>query len=152
MRTLIALAVAVAAQVASAQTTPAVPRSAVNGEWTGTLVLDNSSPQLSVVFAITDSAFGGKVYLDGGLFGSMEEGSLNGSTVHFKVDRLDFTGVVSGTRMKVVVIVYNGSTRNFTLTKVPGAPKDSATRKPPSPLMSASRDDRSRLSDDVRGS
>lgn len=105
---------------------PAIPRSALNGEWTGTLVLDNSSPKLSVVFALTDTAFAGKVYVDGGLFGTMQDGSLNGSTVHFKVDRLDFTGVITGTRMKVDLIVFNGTTKQFTLTRVPDNPKDSA--------------------------
>ena len=131
MRTLITLALIGVANVCVAQTAAAIPRSALNGEWTGTLVLDNSSPRLSVIFAITDSAFAGKVYVDGGLFGPMEDGSLNGSTVHFKVDRLDFTGVVSGARMKVDVIVYNGATRNFTLNRTPDAPKDSTPRKPP---------------------
>ena len=106
------------------QVAPAVSRKALNGEWTGTLVLDNSSPRLSVVFAITDSAFAGKVYADGGLVGAMEGGSLNGSTVHFKVDRFDFTGVVSGAKMKVALIVYNGTTRNLTLTRVPNYPTD----------------------------
>lgn len=130
MRTLVA-AMLVVAQICHAQTTPAIPRSALNGEWTGTLVLDNSSPQLSLVFAITDSGFGGKVFADGSLFGPMENGSLNGSTVHFKVGRFDFTGVVTGSRMKVDLIVFNGTTKTLTLTRVPDGPKDSVTRKPP---------------------
>ena len=158
MRTLIALVLIASAPVCGAQMTPAISRSAINGEWTGTLVLDNSSPRLSVIFAITDSAFAGKVYVDGGLFGPMQDGSLNGSTVHFKVDRLDFTGVVTGARMKVDVIVYNGTTKNLTLTRVPDNPKDSVARKPPTlPTRARGRDaplrnNRPRLRDDVRRS
>src|SRR5690348_6212702 len=93
--------------------TPAIPRKALNGEWTGTLVLDNSSPKLSLVFALTDSAFAGKVFLDGDLAGPMEGGSLNGATVHFKVGRFDFTGVVAGPKMTVDLIVFNASTKSL---------------------------------------
>ena len=92
---------------------------ALNGEWTGVLTLDNSQPRIALVFAITDSTFAGKVYSDGTTMGDMEEGSVAGNRVHFKVGRLDFTGVVTGVHMKVDLIVYNGSTRNFTLTKTP---------------------------------
>ena len=91
----------------------------LNGEWTGVLALDNSQPRIALVFAITDSSFAGKVYSDATLMGDMEDGSVSGSRVHFKVGRLDFTGVVTGVHMKVDLIVYNGSTRNFTLTKTP---------------------------------
>ena len=93
--------------------------STLNGEWTGVLVLDNSQPRISLVFAITDSTFAGKVYSDASFMGDMEEGSLSGNRVHFKIGRLDFTGVVTGVHMKVDLIVYNGSTRHFTLTKTP---------------------------------
>ena len=96
-----------------------VTRASLNGEWTGTLVLDNSQPRIAVVFALTDSTFAGKVYADSDLMGEMDEGSLAGNRVHFKVGRLDFTGVITGSRMKVDLIVYNGSTRNFTLVKTP---------------------------------
>lgn len=92
---------------------------ALNGEWTGVLVLDNSQPRIALVFAVTDSTFAGKVYSDAALMGDMEAGSLSGNRVHFKLGRLDFTGVVTGIHMKVDLIVYNGSTRNFTLTKTP---------------------------------
>lgn len=102
---------------AGAQTV-VTPR-ALNGEWTGTLALDNSSPRIAAVFETTDSTFAGKVYTDGMLFGDMREGSISGSKVHFKVDRLDFTGSVAGTRMTVDLIVYNGSTRKLTLVKTP---------------------------------
>src|SRR5262249_22112886 len=88
----VALWIALVASAAG-QTTA---RRAVNGEWTGTLQLDNSRPQLSLVFEITDSTLAGKVYSDGGLVGPMEDLSVRGDTVHFKVDRLDFTGRVSG--------------------------------------------------------
>lgn len=96
-----------------------ISRAALNGEWTGTLVLDNSQPRIAVVFELTDSTFAGKVYSDASLVGDMEDGSLTGNRVHFKVGRLDFTGMITGTRMKVDLIVYNGSTRAFTLVKTP---------------------------------
>jgi hypothetical protein len=51
--------------------------------------------------------------------GKIEGGSLVGDRVHFKVGRLDFTGVITGSRMKVDLIVYNGSTRTFALVKTP---------------------------------
>jgi hypothetical protein len=92
---------------------------ALNGEWTGVLTLDNSQPRIALVFTVTDSSFAGKVYSDATLMGDMEDGSLAGNRVHFKLGRLDFTGVVTGVHMKVDLIVYNGSTRNFTLTKTP---------------------------------
>jgi hypothetical protein len=95
------------------------------------LVLDNSNPKLSLVFALTDSAFAGKVFLDGDLVGPMEGGSVKGATVHFKVGRFDFTGVVTGSRMKVDLIVYNGSTKNLTLTRVPDYPTETVPKKPP---------------------
>jgi hypothetical protein len=94
----------------------------LNGDWRGTLVLDNSSPQLVLEFNVTDSTFAGKVYADGDLMGPMEQGSRDGNRVHFKVGRFDFTGVVTGARMKIDLIVYNGSTRTFTATKVSGGP------------------------------
>src|SRR5215467_7652056 len=103
---------------AHSQTTAA--RKALSGEWTGTLVLDNSSPRLSLVFEVTDSSLSGKTYSDGGSFGPMEGLSLHGDTVHFNVDRLDFTGRMSGTTMTVDLIVYNGSHRSLTLEKTPG--------------------------------
>lgn len=105
------------ASAAQGQTNAA--RKALNGEWTGTLVLDNSSPRLSLVFEASDSSLTGKVYSDGDSFGLMEGLSLRGDTVHFTVDRLDFTGRVTGTTMTVDLIVYNGSHRNLTLKKTP---------------------------------
>jgi hypothetical protein len=93
----------------------------LNGEWRGTLALDNSSPQLVLEFNVTDSTFAGKVYADGDLMGPMDQGSRDGNRVHFKVGRFDFTGVVTGARMKIDLIVYNGSTRTFTATRVSGA-------------------------------
>ncbi|HEY2376079.1 MAG TPA: hypothetical protein VGH98_08905 [Gemmatimonadaceae bacterium] len=96
-----------------------VKRAALNGEWTGTLMLDNSQPRLALVFELTDSTFAGKVYSDATLMGEMEDGSLAGNRVHFKLGRLDFTGVITGSRMHVDLIVYNGSTRTLTLVKTP---------------------------------
>src|SRR5215831_3072214 len=105
--------------VAASSAQPAGARRALLGEWTGTLVLDNSSPRLALVFEGGDSAFAGKAYSDGSLVGPMDELSLKGDTVHFKVDRLDFTGRISGTTMAVDLIVYNGTHRALTLKKTP---------------------------------
>ena len=117
-----ALATSIAC-AASAQT-QTLPPKAVNGEWTGALVLDNSSPQLSLEFSVTDTSFHGMVYADGKEFGAMEAGSLHGNTVHFKANGLDFTGTVTGAKMTVDLIVYNGSTRKLTLTKTPSMGRD----------------------------
>jgi hypothetical protein len=122
----IALLMFLIAHAATAQVGRTLSPKRLNGEWTGTLALDNSSPRVALVFQLTDSAFAGKVYTDGQLMGDMQGGSVTGDTVHFKIDRLDFTGVVTGERMSVALIVYNGSTRNFSLTKTPELPKPPA--------------------------
>ena len=109
--------VGILAHAAGAQSTTV--RSALAGEWTGTLVLDNSSPRVSVEFSVTDTSITGNVYSDGSTLGPIENATLRGDTVHFTVGRLDFTGRLNGTSMKVALIVYNGSTRNLTLTKTP---------------------------------
>ena len=126
-----ALAVAVGAVAfltSPARAQRAVSRAQLNGEWTGKLVLDNSQPAVTLVFALTDTSFAGTVYNDGTSMGAMEGGTLAGNRLHFTVGRFDFTGVITGTRMKVDLIVYNGSTRTFTLTKTPEAKPDTASR------------------------
>jgi enterochelin esterase family protein len=115
-RIVAALTVTIAA-ASNAQPTPV--RGALLGEWTGTLVLDNSSPRLALVFEGGDSSLAGKAYSDGSLVGPMDDLSLKGDTVHFKVDRLDFTGRINGTTMTVDLIVYNGTHRALTLKKTP---------------------------------
>lgn len=117
------------AHMANAQAGHTLSPKELNGEWTGTLVLDNSSPRVALVFQLTDSAFAGKVYSDGQLLGDMRQGGIRRDTVHFQVDRLDFTGVVTGERMNVALIVFNGSTRTFTMTKTPETPKPPADRR-----------------------
>ena len=89
----------------------------VNGEWVGKLDLEGGTRHLAFMFKLTDSTFAGRVYADDQLFGEMEKGSLTGDTVKFFVDKLQFTGVISGPTMKVALIVYNGSTRNFVVTR-----------------------------------
>jgi hypothetical protein len=110
-----------------------VSRADLNGEWSGPIALDAGTQTLALVFRATDSTLAGTIYSDGATFGEMEGLSLTGNTVHFKLDRLDFTGVIDGATMKVALIVYNGSTRNLTLKKVPTAGGDRSTtsRKPP---------------------
>ena len=103
----------------SVASTAGAQRQELKGEWSGTLVLDNSSPQVRLEFEQADSVLTGKVYTDGDLMGAMEKLTVHGDTVHFNVGRLDFTGVVSGNRMSVDLIVYNGTTRHLRLTKVP---------------------------------
>ena len=100
----------------------------INGTWAGTLVLDNSSPRLELVIDTSDSLVTGKVYSDGVLMGPMEDGSRAGNKIHFKLNSLDFTGVVAGSRMTVDLIVYNGTHRALTLFRTPDM-KDSV-RKP----------------------
>ena len=136
------------ARLAAAQAGGTLSPRQLNGEWTGTLVLDNSSPRVALVFQLTDSAFAGKVYTDGQLLGDMRQGSIRGDTVHFQVDRLDFTGVVTGERMKISLIVYNGSTRTLTMTKTPTMPTPPAdlhlTSSPAGPArLRTARDSRS---------
>jgi hypothetical protein len=129
-----------AAFVAAMIATPAialrsVSRAELNGEWTGPIALDAGTQMLALVFRATDSTLAGTVYSDGDKFGEMDNPSLSGNTVHFKLDRLDFTGVIEATTMKVSLIVYNGSTRHLTLKKTPvaGGDSSSTTRKPPAP-------------------
>lgn len=130
MRYVVALAIAlVAAPTASAQ--QPITRQQLNGEWTGTLVLDNSSPQLALVFQLTDSAFAGKVYADGEPMGDMEGGSLVANRVHFKVDRFDFIGTIEGATMRIDLVVWNGSTRTFRVRKTAAVRPDSTATRPP---------------------
>ena len=94
-------------------------RETLVGEWSGPIELDACTKTVAAVFRATDTTLAGTIYLDAEKFGEMEGVELTGNTVHFKVDQLDFTGVIEGTRMKVALIVYNGGTRNLTLRKVP---------------------------------
>lgn len=120
MRALEKLALAVTlVAVPHAQAQQPVTREQLNGEWTGTLVLDNSSPRIALVFRLTDSTFAGVAYADGDSLGEMQDGSLVGNQVHFKVDRFDFTGTITGVSMKIDLIVFNGSTRTFVVRKSP---------------------------------
>ena len=119
---------AVVARSMSGQVLASPAAVVINGSWTGTLVLDNSSPRIELVIDASDSLVTGKVYSDGVLMGPMEEGSRVGNKIHFKLDRLDFTGVVTGGRMAVDLIVYNGAHRALTLLRTPDL-KDSV-RKP----------------------
>jgi hypothetical protein len=112
--------------VAAAQ--PAAFRALI-GEWTGTLVLDNSSPRVALVFDAEDTLLTGKVYSDASLLGPMEGLSLKRDTVHFKVDRLDFTGRINGPTMTVDLIVYNGSHRALTLKKTPEMRREPASSR-----------------------
>ena len=106
--------------------TRATTRGCLNGEWTGTLVLDNGSPQLRFVFQLSDSGFAGTVSADGSRVGEMEGGTLSGNTVHFKVDRYEFTGTVKGASMKVDMVMWNGTTRTFTVTKTRAVQRDTS--------------------------
>jgi hypothetical protein len=129
LRTIVAAAFAALLSAGAARAQDALTPKQLNGEWRGTLVLDNSSPQLALEFSVTDSTFAGKVWADGDLMGPMEGGTLDHNRVHFKVGRFDFTGVVTGGRMKVDLIVYNGSTRTFSATKVAAARDSTAVMK-----------------------
>lgn len=102
--------------IASAQRTPPTVAD-VNGEWVGNLDLEGGTRHLAFMFELTDSSFAGRVYADDQLFGEMEKGRFTGDTVKFFVDKLQFTGVISGSTMKVALIVYNGGTRNFVITR-----------------------------------
>jgi hypothetical protein len=111
----------------------AVSRAQLNGEWTGPIALDAGTQTLALVFRAGDSTLAGTVYSNGDRFGEMDGLGLSGNTVHFKLDRLDLTGVIEGTTMKVALIVYNGSTRNLTLKKTATIGGDStrAAGRPP---------------------
>jgi len=98
-------------------------RASLSGEWEGSLALDAGVHAISLVFRLADTSFVGSVYDGGQEFGAMEHVALVHDTVHFIAGGLDFTGVVSGKRMKMALIVFNGSTRNFELTKRPDPPK-----------------------------
>jgi hypothetical protein len=95
-------------------------RALINGEWEGTLALEGGTHPLSIVFEITDSAFAGKVFDGGQLFGQMKRGTMSGDTVRFYIDKLFFTGVIAGSKMKIALVMYNGTTRNFVASRRPG--------------------------------
>jgi hypothetical protein len=109
---------ALSASAAGAQTQPHHPtRADLNGEWTGRLELEGGTHDLSLVFQLSDTAFAGVMYDAGRRFGDMESGTFSGDTVKFKIADLVFTGVMTGTTMKIDLIVFNGSTRKFVMTK-----------------------------------
>ena len=142
MKTLPKRAIVVAVLTALSMTVTAGARSQspgthrdLIGEWTGTLVLDNSSPRVSLVFDSTESVLAGKVYSDGDLLGAMADLSFKSDTVHFKVDRLDFTGRISGATMTVDLIVYNGTHRTLTLGKTPALPREPHATGPQGSLV-----------------
>jgi hypothetical protein len=68
------------------------------------------------------------VYDDAQSFGDMERGTFTGDTVKFFIDKLAFTGVIAGDKMKIALIVNNGSTRNFVATKKVDDKKDPAKK------------------------
>lgn len=111
----------------------AVSRADLTGEWSGPIALDAGTQILALVFRVADTTLAGTVYSDGKKFGDMESLSLIGNNVHFKIGQLDFTGLIEGPTMKVALIVFNGSTRNLTLKKIPASSSDgpAAPRKPP---------------------
>jgi hypothetical protein len=102
-----------------------VKPSDLNGEWEGPITLDRGTKTITLVFRLTDSTFTGNVYVDGDDFGAMEKGTVVDNKVHFNLDRLDFTGTVERRTMKVALVMYNGSTRELTLTRRAAPPAQS---------------------------
>lgn len=92
-------------------------RSALKGEWTGDLALDAGTHALSMEFQAADTALTGILYDGGQKFGTMEQLKLSGDTVSFNVQGLVFTGIVTGRRMNVDIIVFNGNHRKMTVIK-----------------------------------
>ena len=114
-----ALVVLAARTVAAQSPVEATTLDRLVGEWRGTLVLDNSSPEVAFRFERTDSAaFAGAVFMDGGKVGPMEACTLHGDTATFNVGRLKMTGIVGATEMATSTVVYNGSIRRYTMRKV----------------------------------
>jgi hypothetical protein len=136
-RTLTTSAMIALSAIATIRATPlmaqqVVSRANLTGEWSGPIALDAGTQTLALVFRVADTTLAGTVYSDGDKFGDMESLTLAGNKVHFTLGRLDFTGLIEGTTMKVALIVFNGSTRNLTLKKVPASGGDGpAPRKPP---------------------
>ena len=124
-------------------------RAALNGEWEGSLALDAGVHPISLVFRMADTSFVGTVFDGGHEFGGMEHLALAHDTVHFIAGGLDFTGVVSGKHMKMALIVFNGSTRNFELTKRPEPPKPPSSPPGAAAIPARSSGDR-RIVDEPR--
>ena len=93
-------------------------RAILVGEWDGKLALDAGTHPLAFIFNLADTTLAGYVNDGGQSFGNMDELKISGDTVRFTVQGLAFTGVVSGRTLNIDLIVFNGSHRKFTATKV----------------------------------
>jgi hypothetical protein len=92
----------------------------VAGEWEGVLALEGGNHPLNFTFRVADTTLAGTVYADGTTWGEMEHITVKGDTIHFtlaNVERFDFTCVIKGRNLNLAMIMWNGSTRNFTLRK-----------------------------------
>jgi hypothetical protein len=91
---------------------------ALAGEWDGPLALDAGVHHLSLIFKLADTTLTGYALDNEQNFGSMDELKVSGDTVRFLVQGLLFTGVVSGRTMNIDLIVFNGSHRKMTVSKI----------------------------------
>lgn len=113
---LIAAALALAPAAASAQK-PALAAK-LPGEWDGDLALDAGVHHLALIFNRADSTVTGYVNDGGQSFGNMDDLKISGDTVRFSAQGLAFTGVVSGAKMDIDLIVFNGNHRKFSAVKL----------------------------------
>src|SRR5258708_5063002 len=79
----------------------AVRRGAAAGEWIVLCVADDGRQNLGLAFRVTAAVGAGRSILNGAVFADRVTFSISPNTVHFKIDRLDFTGVIAGPTMKV---------------------------------------------------
>lgn len=116
LNTLAVAAVVLISGTASAQKSPL--RATLAGEWDGALALDAGTHPLAFIFNVSDTTLTGYVNDGGQSFGNMDDLKTAGDTVRFTVQGLAFTGVVSGRTLNIDLIVFNGSHRKFSATKV----------------------------------
>ena len=88
------------------------PRSAgLTGRWTGDLTLDSGTLPVEMVFRTTGDAITGTMSGAGDQPSAMEQLTLKGDSVFFKVDRFELTGRISGPRITFSMLMWNGVTR-----------------------------------------
>jgi cyanophycinase len=61
-------------------------------------------------------AFVGMVYFDGGEFGPIEDGRVNGDSLTFRATNYPFLGELRGNQLTMTLVVPHGSRHEFTLT------------------------------------
>src|SRR5437879_4403292 len=88
------------------------------GTWEGKLTREGRQRTLTFVFQADGTSLSGKVLQDGDEFGDIQDVKLSGSTVSFRVERVDFSGVLDSDRLEITVKTPNGNSYKVRCVRV----------------------------------